>query len=63
MNAEKKDCLSSMKGHYPDSRSYFIDCKDKIFNTKVYLKPFFANSLNIQHIKSESDDYENRGGK
>lgn len=63
MNAEKKDCLSFMKGHYPDSRSYFIDCIEEIFNIKVYSQPFFADSLNIQRVKSENDDYENRGDK
>jgi hypothetical protein len=63
MNAEKKDYLSFTKGYYPDSRSYFNDCIEEIFNKKIYSQPFFADSLNIQHVKSENDDYEDRGGK
>lgn len=63
MNAEKNNCLSSMKGYSPDFQSYFSDCLDEIFNRQVYSKSFYADSLIIQRVKFESDDYQNRGGK
>ncbi|SMP26760.1 hypothetical protein SAMN06264346_10956 [Chryseobacterium profundimaris] len=63
MNAEKKDCLSSMKGHYLGSRKYFSNSTDEIFDIQVYSKPCYVDSLNIQRIKSKSDDYEDRGGR
>lgn len=62
MNAEKTNCLSPVKGQYPDSRRDFAYTKAEI-NTLVYSEPFLSDSLNIQHIKSETDDYQNRGGK
>ncbi|MEC3874575.1 hypothetical protein [Chryseobacterium salviniae] len=63
MNAEKKDCLSLLKGRYPDSPRYFSDSNDEIFAIQLSVQPFYAVSLNIQRVKSKNDDYENRRGK
>lgn len=62
MNAEKTNCLSPVKGRCPNSRRDFAYTKAEI-NTLVCSEPFLSDSLNIQHIKSETDDYQNRGGK
>jgi len=63
MNAEKKDCLSSMKGHYPGSRNNFSDSPAILQNTQVCMYFFHAKQLASQPIKSNINDYENRGGE
>lgn len=63
MNAEKNNCLSVVKGNPPVSRNNFGNFCAKIDDTQAYLDSLYAKLLNIHHVKSNGNDYENRGGK
>lgn len=54
MSAEKKDCLSMMKGQYPDSRREFSDFNTEIHTTQAYKGLFNVKTLAIQNIQSEN---------
>lgn len=63
MNAENNSCLSVRKGYSPDFRNNLNDSLATIQCTYACMYSFHAKKLNIQTIKSDIDDYENRGGK
>lgn len=63
MNAENNSCLFAMKGHFPESRNNFSDFPAIIQDTQVCMCFFLCKTADYTTCKSDTDDYENRGGK